>query len=246
MHRNTRAASQTARQARRRAPGLLVRTERDRAFLAVADGRNPVRRNAQAGEIVLRRVRPPLAEREVVFASAALVAIAFERDPLVRIALQPLHLRAQRGRVGIVDVVLVGVEIDHVLPVHLGDEIGIAARDGRVRNFRRRLAFLGLRYVGRLRGKRCGRFLRAPGQRDRTQQGSGEDDMTHAKLSFSDKNEKTDWRPEISNEFKAKRVPMRGPRRPPAWAACASCGRSDPPATEIRCPKPPGRYGRTG
>ena len=62
---------------------------------------------------------------------AALVGTALDRGPLARILLQPASLGLERGLVGPVDIELVGIEIDCVLPHHLGEEIGLAARRGR-------------------------------------------------------------------------------------------------------------------
>src|SRR6185437_2904381 len=72
--------------------GLFVRADDDWALLAVADRANPAGRDAQGHQHALDRRGAALAERQVVLAGAALVAVALDRHGDVRIPLQPLGL----------------------------------------------------------------------------------------------------------------------------------------------------------
>src|SRR3546814_1077562 len=47
-------------------PGFLVRSDRRRAFLAIADDVNPRRIDAQRGEIIFRRIGAALTERDII------------------------------------------------------------------------------------------------------------------------------------------------------------------------------------
>src|SRR5688572_11433132 len=64
-------------------PGLLVVTGRHRLLLTVADGLDAAVSDAQHRHHLLHRLGAPLAEREVVFAAATLVAIALDADARV-------------------------------------------------------------------------------------------------------------------------------------------------------------------
>src|SRR5262249_58036464 len=75
--------------------GFLGRTDHSRALLAIADGRNPSRRNSRRDEHVLGRLGAAFAEREIVFASTPLIAVAFDRDRDVRVAPKPIGLSGQ-------------------------------------------------------------------------------------------------------------------------------------------------------
>src|SRR5690242_13500260 len=65
-------------------PGGLVVAHRDRLLLAVARGLDAPVLHAQHGHDLLHRLRAALAQREVVLAAAALVAVAL--DPGARVA----------------------------------------------------------------------------------------------------------------------------------------------------------------
>jgi len=71
-------------------PGVL------RPLLAVGDGLDAVGIDAERDKIILHAIRPPLAQRQVVFARAALVAMALDRDRVLAILLQPRRLLFQR------------------------------------------------------------------------------------------------------------------------------------------------------
>src|SRR6187455_3213778 len=60
-------------------PAALVRAERDRAFLAVAERGDAPCRDTARGEIVLGGVGAAIAQREIILARAALVAMALDR-----------------------------------------------------------------------------------------------------------------------------------------------------------------------
>src|ERR1700740_1447625 len=57
-------------------------------FFAEADGAHAIGRDAQGDEILLHRVGAPIAESEVVFGGAALVAMAFNGHANLRIVAQ--------------------------------------------------------------------------------------------------------------------------------------------------------------
>src|SRR5713101_1684433 len=75
--------------------GLFARPDNGRPFLAIADCRDPPRGNPRCDQHVLGRLSAPLAEREVIFARASLVAMAFDRDGDIRVSPQPIGLPRQ-------------------------------------------------------------------------------------------------------------------------------------------------------
>src|SRR5437016_14243374 len=94
------------------APARLVVLRAQRALLAVADDRDPVRPDALGHEVVHRGLRAPLAERHVVFVGAALVAVPLDEQESTRARLQPRRVRVERPRIPRPDVVLVEIEVD--------------------------------------------------------------------------------------------------------------------------------------
>src|SRR4029077_14619035 len=74
---------------------LIVRMRDLRTRLAIADGRDPGRRDAERDEDVLHGLSPAFAERQIVLACAALVAMALDCDADIAIALQPVGLALQ-------------------------------------------------------------------------------------------------------------------------------------------------------
>src|SRR5207249_8528717 len=70
-------------------PARLVVFLALRTVLAVADDGDPPRVHAPRDEIVHGRLGPPLAERQVVFVGAALVAVPLDEEQLVRVRLEP-------------------------------------------------------------------------------------------------------------------------------------------------------------
>jgi hypothetical protein len=95
---------------------LLVVADRERAFLPVGDGSHPLRRNTHEHEVVAHRVGPPFAEREVVLASVAFVAVPLNQHLNRRVLLQPGGVSRQRLAILRLDVPAVGVE-ERVLEV---------------------------------------------------------------------------------------------------------------------------------
>ena len=99
--------------------------------------------------------------------------MTFERGALGRVLQQPLRLRGERGGIGAVDVVAIGVEVDRVLTHQRGHEIGLAAGSRTADGGRRR------DFGGGGRGRRWRQFgrrlLGAAGQAQaaREQQGEG-------------------------------------------------------------------------
>src|SRR5258707_9247874 len=68
-------------------PAILRRLRADRMFLAIGDRVDASGGNAETDEIFLHRVGAACAKREIVFARAALVAVAFDEHPNGRIFL---------------------------------------------------------------------------------------------------------------------------------------------------------------
>src|SRR5207302_10947541 len=89
--------------------GLLVA---NRPLLAIADDRDAIGLDALGDEIVHRRLRAPLAERQVVLVGAALVAVALDQQEVVGVRLQPRRVRIEGLGVLGADIVLVKIEID--------------------------------------------------------------------------------------------------------------------------------------
>ncbi len=83
-------------------PAGDVVADRDRPFLAVGDRLHALGRNAACREIFARGGGAAGAERDVVFARAAFVGMAFDRDRVIGVLLQPRRLlvAASGGRVG--------------------------------------------------------------------------------------------------------------------------------------------------
>ncbi len=76
-------------------PARDVVAGRNRAFLAVGERAHARRLHAILGEIVFHARRAPRTQRNIVFARAAFVGMAFNRDRVLRILLQPLRLLGQ-------------------------------------------------------------------------------------------------------------------------------------------------------
>src|SRR5690349_1686305 len=106
-----------------------------RALFAVADDRDAVGLHALRHEVVHRRLRAPLTEREVVLVGAALVGVTLDENEVVRVRLEPGRVGVERARVGRTDVVLVEVEVD---VLELGDGFeALHRRPRRLRSTRR-------------------------------------------------------------------------------------------------------------
>src|SRR6266704_4016184 len=94
-------------------PGVLVVALRDRPLLTVGHGLDPTPIDAVADEVLLRRRGAAVAERQVVFVRAALVAVAADADAQGRVGLEDRHLLVQDRGVPAPDDRLVIVEVDH-------------------------------------------------------------------------------------------------------------------------------------
>ena len=94
----------------------------ERRFLALADDVDAIGADAEADQIVLDRVRPPVAERQVVFARPALVGMPFDRDPGRRPPLHPLGILLQRPARVVANRRFVEIE-EHVAERTLGVEL---------------------------------------------------------------------------------------------------------------------------
>src|ERR1700731_4591543 len=78
-------------------PARYVVADRDRPFLAVGNRAHAMRLHAARDQIVVHGLRAPGAERDIVFARAALVGMAFDEETILRVAAQPLRLLVQGG-----------------------------------------------------------------------------------------------------------------------------------------------------
>src|SRR6516162_4726890 len=76
-------------------PRFFVRADDNRAFLAIADSRDPGCGNPRGDKDVLDRLSAALAESQIIFAGAALIAMTFDRHGDVRVAPQPISLTGQ-------------------------------------------------------------------------------------------------------------------------------------------------------
>src|SRR5690606_5409506 len=130
-------------------------------------------------EIVLGGIGTPFTEREVVFARAAFVAVALDGGAHVGELLQVLGLLPQGGLIFGIDVVLVGIEVDGVAPLHLLREVLLRTRNrprlGRSGRRRSRLTL-------RRRRKVLRRFLLAGREGQRARQGHSDGDLIHGSL----------------------------------------------------------------
>src|SRR4029079_10977588 len=96
--------------------------------LAVGNRTHAAGLDAARCEIVADCLRAGGAERDVVFARAALVGVAFDREGVVAVLLQPLRLLVERGARGRREFGGIGFEEDAVADVD--DEILLAAWRG--------------------------------------------------------------------------------------------------------------------
>ncbi len=84
----------------------------ERRFLALADDRDPIGGDAEADQVVTDRVAAAVAEGEVVFAGASLVAVPFNADLGRRPPLHPLRVLLEQGAGIVADRRLVEIEED--------------------------------------------------------------------------------------------------------------------------------------
>src|SRR5262245_43076239 len=88
------------------------------------------------GEIVAHRLCTAGAERDVVFARAALVGVSFNQENVLRISAQPLRLPLQRANRLLSK--LRGISLEEHAVADIDDEILLAAWGRRARIRRRR------------------------------------------------------------------------------------------------------------
>src|ERR1051326_2649915 len=85
-------------------PRRLVVTRVERPLFTVADGADAGRVDAERRQVLLRGVRAAVAEGEVVLLGAALVAVTFDQEVVLRVLLEPVGrsresaLRVRRER----------------------------------------------------------------------------------------------------------------------------------------------------
>src|SRR6266850_6023391 len=96
------------------APAVLAGLLAHRACLAVAEHRDPVRPDPSGHEIVHRRARPTLAERQVVVGRPALVGMPFDEHEPPRISLHEIGVLVEELRVFRSDHV--GIELEADVP----------------------------------------------------------------------------------------------------------------------------------
>src|SRR5206468_9539436 len=96
------------------APAVLAGLAAQRAFLAVADYRDPVRPDASGDEIVHRRARPTVAEREVVVGRTPLIGMPLDEHDPAGVGLHEIGVLVEYLRVFRAD--LVGIELEADIP----------------------------------------------------------------------------------------------------------------------------------
>src|SRR5437870_7104821 len=116
-------------------PALLRLLGAERALLAVAERAHAGPRDATGEEVLQRGLRAMVAEGEVVFVGAPVVAVAFDQDDSARVVPQPLGVRRQELSVLGPDHVFVEVEVDVLEPGDAAELLGLRAggRDHRPR-----------------------------------------------------------------------------------------------------------------
>src|SRR5438105_5968263 len=116
-------------------PALLRLLGAERALLAVAERAHAGPRDATVEEVLQRGLRAMVAEGEVVFVGAPVVAVAFDQDDGARVVPQPLGVRRQELSVLGPDHVFVEVEVDVLEPGDAAELLGLRAhgRDYRPR-----------------------------------------------------------------------------------------------------------------
>src|SRR5712692_5085432 len=93
-------------------PAALAVLRAERPLLTEADHRDPIRLHALRDEVFQRRFGAVVAEGQIVFVRAAVVAVALDQDEVTRMSPQPLGVRGEHRRLLGTDVVLVEVEVD--------------------------------------------------------------------------------------------------------------------------------------
>src|SRR5437588_10146610 len=99
------------------------------------------RRNASRDQVVLRRFRTLGAERKIVFARAALIGMAFDREGISIVLLQPARLFVERRLSGWRE--FDGIAVEKYAVADIDNEILLAARGGITRACTGKAAILG-------------------------------------------------------------------------------------------------------
>ena len=118
-------------------PARNVVADGDRPLLAVGDRAHACRAHASAGEIGLHRHGPAGAKGDVVFARTPLVGMAFDRDRVLRILVEPARLPAEDALRLRRQSRAVDLEMNDVADID--GEIASGARRGRCRAGRPRI-----------------------------------------------------------------------------------------------------------
>src|SRR3954449_12735000 len=137
-------------------PAGDVVANRDRAFLAVGHRAHAAGLDAARSEIIAHRLGPASAQRNVVFARAALVGVAFDREGVIGVLLQPLRLLVERA--ARLRRELGGIGLEENAVAHVYDEVLLAARRG-----------------GAGRGQRIVGLLAGAGRQGKSRYQSGDD-----------------------------------------------------------------------
>src|SRR5260370_5677901 len=149
-------------------PRRLIGADRIGALLAVADGLDARRRDALGAQVLTGGVGAAFAERQVVLARAALVAMALDGDRIIGVFLQPLGLTVQGLPAVLADVGHVGVEEHPIADV---------------------LAEIGDRAGGDRRGRRGGSLLFAAAGNHEDHRCNGREGLDHAHYFSSPRQE---------------------------------------------------------
>src|SRR5260370_207141 len=121
-------------------PASLVVLRTEGLLLAEADGADAVRRDAERNDVLLDGVGAAIAEAQVVFGGAALVAVAFDGHCDGGVALQEVRGLGERGagvgtNVGLVVIEIGGAHFleEELIEVRLGRRWGRRMRRGSVK-----------------------------------------------------------------------------------------------------------------
>src|SRR6202171_2866470 len=106
-------------------PAGNLTASRERRLLAVGDGAHALRRDAARRQIFAHRLRPARAERDVVFAGAALVGVALDGEGVAVVVVEPLRLLVERSAGLLGELRGIGLE-EHAV-ADIDDEILLAA-----------------------------------------------------------------------------------------------------------------------
>src|SRR3989442_600113 len=102
-------------------PATFVVLHAEGLFFAVADGAQPVRGNSERDDVLLHGAGAAIAEAQIVFGGAALVAVSFDGHLNLRVVLQEIRgLRERLAGIGTnVRFVVIEICIAHFLQEEL-------------------------------------------------------------------------------------------------------------------------------